>query len=67
MPFAEVTELDLRINFFPLIWGKVAIKSLEMKRPKIELICNEQGMWNFSTAGKAPSACCTRDTLPLLV
>ncbi len=56
VPFAEVTELDLRINFLPLIWGSVAIKSLDMKRPKIELICNEQGMWNFSTAGKAPTA-----------
>ncbi len=56
VPFAEVTELDLRINFLPLIWGKVAIKSLEMKRPRIELICNEEGMWNFSTAGSVRAA-----------
>ena len=56
VPFAEVTELDLRINFLPLIWGRVAIKSLEMKRPRIELICNEEGMWNFSTAGSVRAA-----------
>jgi uncharacterized protein involved in outer membrane biogenesis len=51
VPFAQVAEMDLSIKLFPLLRGKIAVESLEMKRPRIELICNAQGVWNFSTAG----------------
>lgn len=56
VPFAQVAELDLSVKLFPLLTGNVEVESLEMKRPKIELICNAQGVWNFSTAGNAPAA-----------
>ena len=55
VPFAQVDELDLRVKLFPLLRGNVQVKSLEMKRPRIELICNAQGVWNFSTAGNPPT------------
>ena len=55
VPFAQVAELDVSVKLFPLLTGNVEVESLEMKRPKIELICNTQGVWNFSTAGNAPA------------
>jgi uncharacterized protein involved in outer membrane biogenesis len=54
-PFAQVAQLDVSVNFFPLLSKKVEINSLELKQPKIELIHNAQGVWNFSTLGGAPT------------
>ena len=51
LPFAQVAELDLSVKLFPLLRKEIQIKSLEMKRAKIELIGNAQGVWNFSTMG----------------
>ncbi len=56
VPFAQVAELDVSVKLFPLLTGNVEVESLEMKRPKIELICNTQGVWNFSTVANAPAA-----------
>jgi uncharacterized protein involved in outer membrane biogenesis len=64
VPFAQVAELDLSVKLFPLLRGKVEVKSLEMKRPQIELICNAQGVWNFSTAGHARSAPAANQPIP---
>src|SRR5580704_13927992 len=64
VPFAQVAELDLSVKLFPLLSGKVEVKSLEMKRPQIELICNAQGVWNFSTAGRVPSARAANQPIP---
>ncbi len=55
MPFAQVDELDLSVKLFPLLGGNVEIDSLNAKHPKIELIRNAQGVWNFSTAANAPA------------
>ena len=55
-PFAQVAELDVSVNLLPLLSKTVEINSLELKQPKIELIRNAQGVWNFSTIGApAPS------------
>ncbi|HEX8926319.1 MAG TPA: AsmA family protein, partial [Terriglobales bacterium] len=51
-PFAQARELDVRVGFLPLLTGKVDVKSLELKNPTVELIRNQQGIWNFSTIGK---------------
>ena len=64
VPFAQVAELDLSVKLFPLLTGKVEVKSLEMKRPQIELICNAQGVWNFSTAGNAPVVSAPNQAIP---
>jgi uncharacterized protein involved in outer membrane biogenesis len=56
VPFAQVEELDVSVKFFPLLSKNVEIDSLELKRPKIELIRNAQGTWNFSTVANSPSA-----------
>src|SRR5437660_4836705 len=53
--FAEAKELYVTAPLMPLLHGDVQIQSLELRQPKIELIRNAQGVWNFaSLAGTAP-------------
>ncbi len=54
-PFAQVAQLDVSVKLLPLLHKDVEIESLDLKRPKIELIHNAQGVWNFSTIGESPS------------
>src|SRR5271166_6109474 len=55
VPFAQVEQLDVSVKLLPLLSKNVEIDSLELKRPKIELIHNAQGVWNFSTMASAPA------------
>src|SRR4051812_48807220 len=53
--FAQAKELYVTAALMPLLHGDVQIKSLELRQPKIELIRNAQGVWNFSSlAGTRP-------------
>src|SRR3954462_4783638 len=52
--FAQAQELYVTAALMPLLHGDVQIKSLELRQPKIELIKNAQGKWNFSSLGSAP-------------
>lgn len=56
VPFAQVAQLDLSVKLLPLLSKNIEINSIELKRPKVELIRNAQGVWNFSTIGNAPVA-----------
>ncbi len=48
-PFAQVQTLFVRPRLIPLLHHEVEIKSLQLNRPSVELVRNEQGAWNFST------------------
>jgi uncharacterized protein involved in outer membrane biogenesis len=52
--FAQANELYVTAALMPLLHGDVQIKSLELRQPKIELIKNAKGKWNFSSLGSAP-------------
>src|SRR3954471_16483293 len=53
--FAQANELYVTAALMPLLHGDVQIKSVELRQPKIELIKNAAGVWNFaSLAGTAP-------------
>jgi uncharacterized protein involved in outer membrane biogenesis len=52
--FAQANELYVTAALMPLLHGDVQIKSLELRQPKIELIRNAEGVWNFSSLGSAP-------------
>jgi uncharacterized protein involved in outer membrane biogenesis len=52
-PFIHAEQLDIRIDLFPLLRGNVQVKSLELRRPSIELIRTKQGTWNFSTLAQS--------------
>jgi uncharacterized protein involved in outer membrane biogenesis len=54
VPFAEVAQLDVSIKLLPLLAKNIEVESLELKHPRIELIRNAQGVWNFSTVASAP-------------
>ena len=56
VPFAQVAQLNVSVKLFPLLRKEVEINSVELKRPRIELMRNAQGTWNFSTIGNAPAA-----------
>ena len=53
VPFAQVGQLNVSIKLLPLLSKNIEVNSLELKQAKIELIHNEQGVWNFSTAGSS--------------
>ncbi|HWK31237.1 MAG TPA: AsmA family protein, partial [Terriglobales bacterium] len=55
-PFAQAQELLVEVKLMPLLSKRVEIDSLELQNPKIEMIRNEQGVWNFSTIGKQQTA-----------
>jgi uncharacterized protein involved in outer membrane biogenesis len=50
--FATAEELAVSIKLWPLLRKEVDIKSLELKRPYIELVRNALGEWNFATLGR---------------
>ena len=56
VPFADIGELDISVKLFPLLSKTIAIESLTLKRPKIELIKDQAGVWNFASLGQAPAA-----------
>jgi AsmA protein len=50
-PFARVEELYVSPRFFPLLRGQFELRSVELRRPEIELVRNADGVWNFATLG----------------
>ena len=50
-PFVQAQQLDVSVKLFPLLKGNVEIDSLDLQRPSVELIRNQQGVWNFSSVG----------------
>ena len=53
-PFATMQEVDAALETGPLLHGDFQLQSLDLKQPKVELIRNARGVWNFSTLGQAP-------------
>jgi AsmA protein len=51
-PFAAAEKLAVSVKLLPLLHKQVEIKSLELDRPRIELVRNPQGEWNFATLGQ---------------
>jgi len=56
VPFAQVQELDVHVNLFPLLAKRIEISSLSLDQPKIELIRNAAGIWNFGSLGEKAGA-----------
>jgi len=49
--FAQVQRLDVHVKLFPLLARNIESSSLILERPKIELIRNTAGVWNFASLG----------------
>jgi len=50
-PFATAEKMKVGVRFWPLLLKEVAIKSLELDRPRIELVKDQQGDWNINSLG----------------
>ena len=48
-PFAQVQTLYVKPRLLPLLHHELQIKSLQAGRPEVELVRNQQGIWNFSS------------------
>ncbi len=55
LPFAQVGEMDISVKLLPLLSKTIAISSLTLKQPKIELIKDAAGVWNFASLGEGPT------------
>jgi uncharacterized protein involved in outer membrane biogenesis len=55
LPFAQVGEMDISVKLLPLLTKTIAIDSLTLKRPQIELIKDASGVWNFASLGQGPA------------
>jgi uncharacterized protein involved in outer membrane biogenesis len=53
--FASTEAIDASVKLWPLLRKDIQIQSLNLKNPKVQLIRNPQGLWNFSTLGAQPS------------
>ncbi len=52
-PFAQAGQVYVSARLFSLIRGNPEVRELNLNRPRIELIRNSAGVWNFSTIGNA--------------
>ena len=50
--FATADRLAVSIKLLPLLRKEVDVRSLELVHPRIELVRNAQGAWNFATMGQ---------------
>lgn len=54
-PFVEAERLLVRPSFWPLLRGQVEIDALELQRPRIELVKDVAGRWNYESLGARPT------------
>ena len=58
-PFIKAQELDVSVQFLPLLHKQVEIDSLSLQRPNVVLIKNSSGVWNFASLGHPSDASST--------
>lgn len=55
-PFLAAEKLAVSVKLWPLLRKEVEIKSLQLRRPRIELVRDARGIWNFASLGAGPAA-----------
>jgi uncharacterized protein involved in outer membrane biogenesis len=55
-PFATAEKMKVSVRLWPLLRNQVAMKSIELDRPRIELVKDQQGDWNFNSLGHKSNA-----------
>jgi uncharacterized protein involved in outer membrane biogenesis len=54
--FAEADELYVTAALWPLLHGELEVHSLELNKPRIELVKGADGVWNYASLGRGPAA-----------
>ncbi len=62
--FAQADELYVTAALWPLLHGDLEIHSLELNRPRIELVRSAEGVWNYASLGRGPAAPSTAPASP---
>ncbi|MGI9101145.1 MAG: AsmA family protein [Terriglobales bacterium] len=62
--FASTDAIDASVKLLPLLHKDVQLQSLELRNPKVQLIKNARGVWNFQTLGQAPPSPATPGSKP---
>lgn len=63
-PFVQAAQLNVSVKLLPLLHKDVEIDSLKLQKPTVELIKNQQGVWNFASLGKTPQTAQPRPQTP---
>jgi uncharacterized protein involved in outer membrane biogenesis len=50
-PFIKAQELDVSVQFLPLLHKQFEIDALTLQRPSVNLIKNSAAVWNFASLG----------------
>jgi len=50
-PFVQARDLDVSVKLLSLLKGAIDIDSLSLQNPSVEIVKNQQGVWNFSSLG----------------
>lgn len=64
-PFLEAAGLSVQPSLLPLLSGKVEIQSISIQQPKVELIANPAGIWNYASLGGAKKSDASQPPLQL--
>jgi uncharacterized protein involved in outer membrane biogenesis len=54
--FIQTEELSVSVKLLPLLSKSVEVDSVSLERPRVELIKNAQGVWNFASLGQQKPA-----------
>lgn len=49
MPFVEAKEVFISVDLWPLLRKEVVINAIHLKSPRIELVRDRTGAWNYET------------------
>ena len=66
-PFIQAQELDVSFKLLPLLKKSLLIDSLTLLHPRLELIKNQRGVWNFASLGSVPRTSEQINVRPLAV
>ncbi len=51
-PFLQAKEVFVGVAFLPLLRKQVSVDAIRLQAPRIELIRNSSGVWNYETAAR---------------
>ncbi|HLY99168.1 MAG TPA: AsmA family protein, partial [Candidatus Angelobacter sp.] len=51
-PFAAAEKLVVSVRLLPLLHKEVDVRSVRLERPRIELVRDAKGQWNFASLGQ---------------
>ena len=65
LPFVAAKEVFVAVDLWPLLRKEVVIHTVRLKSPRIELVRNRAGAWNYETGTEAGGQTASSGTLTL--